>query len=207
MDLDAIIGTSLPAVVIILITIVVSLFRRRRMRRRQEESVSGEVYSSPMILLATGWVVAVLGLILGVSGVALQGSDGDSLPMMIIGAGLAVVGVALIERAGAVFWLTDTAVAYKKPFRGGRIPYVDLCDYGWNTSTTGGEHRRASHVTITQSNGKKTRFNIAFQHHIDFSPLHQWAEANQRRDLLPEGCDTPVSASEAGPVHQIPRLY
>ncbi|GAA4827363.1 hypothetical protein GCM10023354_01370 [Garicola koreensis] len=207
MDLDAIIGISLPAVVIILITIVVSLFRRRRMRRRQEESVSGEVYSSPMILLATGWVVAVLGLILGVSGVALQGSDGDALPMMIIGAGLAVVGVALIERAGSVFWLTDTAVAYKKPFRSGTIPYVDIRDYRWSTSTTGGRHRTAAHVTVTQSNGRKTRFNIAFQHHIDFSPLHQWAEANQRRDLLPEGCDTPVSASEAGPVHQIPRLY
>lgn len=62
----------------------------------------------------------------------------------------------------------------------------------------------ASHVTITRSNGNKTRFNIAFQKHINWTPLHQWAEANQRRDLLPQDYGNPVTNQ---PKDQIPRLY
>lgn len=49
---------------------------------------------------------------------------------------------------------------------------------------TGWAGLTAAHVTITRSNGRKTRFNISFQHTFDFSPLHEWAEAHHRRDLL-----------------------
>lgn len=203
MDLDAIIGLSLPAAVIILITVAVSFVRRRRMRQRERESVTGEVYRSPLFLVVTGWVLAGVGLPIGLMGVALQAADEDATPMMVIGAAFAVLGALLVERAGSVFWLTESAVAYKKPFRSGTIPYVDIRDYSWTTSTTGGRHRTAAHVILVRSNGRKTRFNIAIQQHIDFGPLHQWAAANQRRDLLPDDYYD-ASPPAIGP---IPRLY
>ena len=58
---------------------------------------------------------------------------------------------------------------------------------------TGWAGLTAARVTITRSNGRNTRFNISFQHTIDFSPLHEWAPAHRRRDLLPTGT-TPTEA-------------
>src|SRR5699024_7760653 len=136
-DLDAIIGVLLPLVIILLVTTAVYVFRRRRTQRRQHEAVTGEVYRSPLVLSVTGWVCAGIGLLIGLMGVSLRGSDEDSLPMMIIGAVLLLVGAAIIERGGTVAWLTEDAVKYRKSFRGGTIPYADIRSYDWYTSSTG----------------------------------------------------------------------
>src|SRR5699024_44006 len=191
---------------------------RRRTRRRQHEAVTGEVYRSPLILPVTGWVCAGIGLLIGLMGLSLRGSDEDSLPMMIVGAVLLVLGALVVERGGAVAWFTEDALKYRKPFRGGTITYADIEIYHWMTPELArrlGRRRQSwSHMAITSSNGKKTRFNFAFQSHLDFSPLHQWAEAHHRQDLLPaagpqavSNFSSPATAIRSGETPGSPRLY
>lgn len=185
MNWDAIIGLSLAPALIIVVTVVVWLFRRLRKRRNPGEPPSAEVYRSPVMLMVTGWVLVAIGLLFSLMGVALRGTDDDAVPLMVVGGVLILIGAVLIERTGSVFWLTDDALVYKKPFRRGTVPYADIRDYGSSTSTSGPAALTAAHITITRSNGRKIRFNISFQCHIDFGPLHEWAETHQRRDLLP----------------------
>lgn len=199
MNWDAIIGLSAAPALILLVTVVVRLCRRRRKRRSRSEQPSAEAYRSPLLLKVTGWVLAPIGLFIGLMGVALRGTgDEGAAPMMAVGGVIVLLGAVLIERTGSVFWLTDETLVYRKPLRGGTIPYVDVRDYGWSTSTTGSPALTAAHVTITTSNGRRIRFNISLQHSIDWSPLHKWAEAHQRRDLLPASSAAP----SMGPRHR-----
>lgn len=184
MDWDAIIGLSAAPGLVIIVTVVVWLFRRRRTRRDPDQPPSAQVYRSPLMLKVTGWVLAPIGVIIGLTSVHPRGTDDDAVPIMVVSGVIILLGAALIERTGSVFWLTDNALIYKKPLRRGTIPYADIRDYRWRTSTSGSAALTGAHVTITRSNGRKTKFNISFQHTINFSPLHEWAEAHHRRDLL-----------------------
>lgn len=103
--------------------------------------------------------------------------------------GLSVVP-ALVIVVTVVVWLFRRRCTRRNP---DQPPSAEVYRSPLMLKVTGSAGLTAAHVTITRSNGRKTRFNISFQRTIDFSPLHEWAQAHRRRDLLPAGT-TPTEA-------------